>query len=193
MRLLLVYILDLHMKKALTIAFMAANLFVLGGCSSMLEASYGLGVDKPADAPAGWASNREGLRYEREGNFDSAKIAFCNAAELGHPEAKMRCEKYTLIEAAKVYFNEKNSRYSEIVVCSAKEYGPTAKSICEKGLNGQDIGPRLMRYVQSQQSGQQKVARPVTQQQQQPRQNTSPVRKAVPRSAPVATDLIGDL
>ncbi len=31
------------------------------------------------------------------------------------------------------------------------------------------------------------------QQQQQPRQNTSPVRKAVPRSAPVATDLIGDL
>ena len=128
------------MKKALKVALMAASLFVLGGCSSMLDATYGLGMEKPADAPAGWASHREGLRFEREGKPKDAKLAFCNAAELGHPEGKTRCEQYTLLEATEIYFKKRDSRYAEIVVCSVKEYGPTAKALCEMGMQGQDIG-----------------------------------------------------
>ncbi len=181
------------MKKALKVALMAASLFVLGGCSSMLDATYGLGMEKPADAPAGWASHREGLRFEREGKPKDAKLAFCNAAELGHPEGKTRCEQYTLLEATEIYFKKRDSRYAEIVVCSVKEYGQTAKALCEMGTQGQDIGPGLMRYAQSLMSTPQKTVRPVAVPQRQPQQSTAPVRKTQPRPASVAKDLIGDL
>ena len=103
------------MKKHTKVALMAGACLYWGR-SSMLDATYGLGMEKPETA----RRTVEGLRFEREGKPKDASWRFRNAAELGHPEGKTRCEQYTLLEATEIYFKKRDSRYAEIVVCSAK-------------------------------------------------------------------------
>ena len=124
-----------------------AGSLLLSGCANMLDSAYGLGTDKPENAAPGYNSYREGMRLERENDLNGARVAFCNAAELGNTQAKPFCEKYSLIYAGVYLFNQKNSRMAEVVICNAKAYGPTANGLCAIALNSGDITPGLRAYL----------------------------------------------
>ena len=174
------------MSTIRNIILAAASAILLGGCANVMEATYSLGADAPANAAPGWASYREGMRYEREGNVDLARFAFCNAAELKYPGAAQRCEKYTLLKAARIMFKDKESRFAENVVCGAKDYGLTAAMLCSRALAGEDIAPGLRSYVALQQK----------QSTNKPRKAKSSAPRAQQPARPAATgtkDLIGDL
>ncbi len=169
------------MSTIRNIILAAASAILLGGCANVMEATYSLGAEAPKNAAPGWASYREGMRYERENNAKLARVAFCNAAELKYPGAAPRCEKYTLIKAARLMFKEHKSRQAENVVCGAKDYGLTAASLCSRALAGEDIAPGLRSYLASlEKKSAPKAAKPA----------------AAPTQRPAAAetkDLIGDL
>lgn len=137
------------MAKLKLIYFACFSSLILSGCASVVDAAAGLGMDKPENAGPGYASFREGLRFERENQLDTAKVAFCASAELGNPKAAPYCEKYSLLQAAAYRFKGKNSRLAESEVCGAKSYGPTAAKLCVQAMEGKDIASGLADYVRA--------------------------------------------
>lgn len=117
---------------------------VLTGCSAMqLESLNALSEDTPENAPKGYHTFKRAQKYENEGDLKMARYMYCNAADLGHPEAPQICSKYsvliTFIQATQA--KQSGQPYENIAkaitkrVCKASQYGSPAQDLCSQMQN----------------------------------------------------------
>lgn len=108
------------MKKRLPLLLISSLCMALSGCAQMNEGLASLGKETPKNAPPGYHSFIEAQQYEKNGEFYWAAIDYCNAAELGHPQAKAKCIELSFRSAIK----------RPIDVCMARRFDKKAYQVC---------------------------------------------------------------
>ena len=91
----------LHSKSALLLAFGAAAGVLLTGCAQINDQLSTIGRTTPENAPPGYHLFNDGETAVKHKDWDTAAQNFCDAAKVGHPQAKQKCVEYAYIAAAK--------------------------------------------------------------------------------------------
>lgn len=107
-------------KLALTCGVFALGSALLTGCAQMSDGLLSAGQDTPPNAPPGYWSFVLAQRLEKTNDFSLAAFNYCNAAKLGHPEAKMKCVKLSYRAALEDPWN----------ICKARSFDKKADQIC---------------------------------------------------------------
>ena len=126
------------MFKAKIVLAVTASI-MLTGCAELLEKTAGLSEDTPANAPKGYHTFNNAQRDLSNGNLSLATFNFCNAADLGHPQAHKECSKYTIIQEALLIHDQAKELSKNFLasrarthICKVEKYGDPAKSLCSK-------------------------------------------------------------
>lgn len=97
---------------------------LLTGCSGAGISESILSLGK-GDAPPGYFNFRFAQQFADKKDFKSAAVYFCNAAELGYPQAKQRCVESAYVAA----INNPKS------ICEAANYDKQANDLCRNLKN----------------------------------------------------------
>lgn len=106
----------------------SSAILLISGCAQLGEDLLSLKAenDKPAGAPPGYFSYKKAEQWVQKNDYEMAAFSYCQAAELGHPDAKTYCVKYAFLSA----------RANTGDVCKAEDYNETAKAACKEFWQG---------------------------------------------------------
>lgn len=113
----------LHSKSALLLAFGAAAGVLLTGCAQINDQLSTIGRTTPENAPPGYHLFNDGETAVKHKDWDTAAQNFCDAAKVGHPQAKHKCVEYAYIAAAKSDPRK---------ICGASEFDSKAEDMCSR-------------------------------------------------------------
>ena len=113
----------LHSKSALLLAFGAAAGVLLTGCAQINDQLSTIGRTTPENAPPGYHLFNDGETAVKHKDWDTAAQKFCDAAKVGHPQAKQKCVEYAYIAAAKS---------DSWKICGASEFDSKAEDMCSR-------------------------------------------------------------
>lgn len=113
----------LHSKSALLLAFGAAAGVLLTGCAQINDQLSTIGRTTPENAPPGYHLFNDGETAAKHNDYVSASQNFCDAAKVGHPQAKQKCIEYTFLAAAKSDPRQ---------ICAAKDFDSKAADMCSR-------------------------------------------------------------
>ncbi|WP_300876034.1 hypothetical protein [uncultured Parasutterella sp.] len=127
------------MNKLSKVFLLVPMFLLVAGCAQTWEGYYSMIDGKaPENAPPGYFSFKRGMASEQRDDYISAARQYCDAAKLGHPQAKRKCVKYV----AKSACYGKGSG-----ICRASEFDEDAKRICQDYVNKIDQSCQLYESI----------------------------------------------
>ena len=108
-------------KLLLLTIVLACTGMLTTGCAQIGEGLSALGKPTPENAPPGYHSFESAKQHEQANDLSAAAFNYCNAAELGHPQAKQKCIE-TAFRAA--------GAGEDLTVCYAENVDRKAKEVC---------------------------------------------------------------
>ena len=90
-------------KKTLAVATTSAICFgaLLSGCAQINEQISTIGRTTPENAPPGYHLFNDAETAVKHKDWNAAAQNYCDAAKVGHPQAKEKCVEYAYLAAAK--------------------------------------------------------------------------------------------
>ena len=110
------------MNKLSKVFLLVPMFLIVAGCAQLAEGVISMGQEKPEGAPPGYFSFTRAGDRANKGDDEGAAFDYCDAAKLGHPEAKSYCIKYAFLAG----------RFNAMYVCKAEDFDINAKAICKE-------------------------------------------------------------
>ena len=120
----------LHSKSALLLAFGAAAGVLLTGCAQINDQLSTIGRTTPENAPPGYHLFNDAETAVKHKDWDTAAQKFCDAAKVGHPQAKHKCVEYAYIAAGKSVVRQ--SLIAKPRICVAVSTNPCSWQVKEE-------------------------------------------------------------
>ena len=115
-----------HSKSVLLLAFGAVAGALLSGCAQINDQLSTIGKTTPENAPPGYHLFNDANAAAQRKDYAKACENFCDAAEVGHPQAKQKCIDYAYLAATHIEIG--GLRY----VCNASQFDKKADNFCSR-------------------------------------------------------------
>ena len=112
-------------KKTLAVATTSAICFgaLLSGCAQINEQISTIGRTTPENAPPGYHLFNDAETAVKHKDWNAAAQNYCDAAKVGHPQAKEKCVEYAYLAAAKA---------DPWNICGASNFDSKAEDMCAR-------------------------------------------------------------
>lgn len=96
---------------------------LLSGCAQINEQISTIGRTTPENAPPGYHLFKDAETAVKHKDWNTAAQNYCDAAKVGHPQAKGKCVEYAFLAAAKS---------DPWKICGASDFDSKAEDMCAR-------------------------------------------------------------